>query len=121
MSARVNQAINSFKSYSAYIDEVVEASKAFVKVARNLSVAKTDKDIYLALVECSKYIAAANDDAYDGVAAAKELYETKLAAYNASIVEVNEAISDANDAVCAVRTTNIAQTVLSILKNIFTK
>ena len=120
MSLRVNEAIEKFKAYSALIEETIEASKQFVTVARKLKVAKTTKDIYLALVQCSEYIDNANSDAYDGVAEAKELYETMLAEYNASIADANVAISEANDAVCAVRSQTIAQIVLSIIKNIFT-
>lgn len=120
LKTKLELAILAFEQYALEIQEIELASENFLKAAKTLENAKNRTQKYKALINCAKYEANANADV-DGVSEAIELYNTALAAYKASVTPANEIVSEANEAVCSVRTISIADTVLSVIKNMFSK
>ncbi len=121
LKAKIDAAIVRFEAYGAQLGDIELATEKFLASAKILKNAKNRKQTYTALVGCAETIGLANVDAGTGVEAAIELYNTTLASYNASILPANALVSDANDIVSSSRSISIADTVLSIIKNIFSK
>lgn len=121
LKAELERALAGYDTINAHISEVQNATNMFINYAANLRRATKRKDIYDNLVKCAAYIDKADADAATGFAAALEVYNTKLAEYIAEYSTANDCVEDANSVVCATRSLSIAETVLSVLKNIFSK
>ncbi len=113
-------AIEKFEQYGEKLAAIEEASELFVGYAGRLERAKTDADIYRALVNCAPYIDKVSED-IKGVTSGLNTYETKLAEYNAKYEPCNNEISEINTVVCSVRTNALAQAVLAVIGAIFNK
>lgn len=113
-------AIALFENYTNVLEIQETASAMFLGYAAELKSAKNDKDIYLALVNCAAYVDDITEN-IDGVSDAFELYEKKLADYNAMIAPRNGEIEQVNDIVSAVRSGSIASAILAVINNIFNR
>lgn len=117
-SEEAKTALAEFAVYEEMIFEWELNGKLFVDYAKNLSSAKRTAQKYRALVNCAKYVDKV-DAGYEGVADALKVYEKVLNDYNEQTGAVNNEISQAVDAVCAVRTNSVAVAILAIIKSIF--
>ncbi len=121
MMAELTAACEKFETYGVKLDEIKTVTEEFLASAKALAAAKTRTDIYKALTACAKTVDLANVDAGENVEEAIELYNTELADYIKVASPANELVSEANNVSSAVRSMSIAETVLSIIKNIFSK
>ncbi len=119
-SEAAQAAIAKFEACRDKVEAMEEASKLLKGYVNELSAAKTDANVYKALVKCAPYIDKVSED-IDGVSAALAKYNEKLNAYNAKYIPCNNEIAEVNAVVCSVRTNVIAQAVLAVIGAIFNK
>ncbi len=119
-SAEAKVAIEKFAVLEAKVKVAEENSSALIEAVINLNSARTDNQLYEALVECSRYVQNAEED-IDGVSDAIRIYEAKLAEYNAKIDTFNAELSEVNGVVCSARSISISSVVLAIINAIFSR
>ena len=113
-------AIEVFEKYAAEIEQISADSALFIGYANSVRTARNDALLYKALVNCKAYRDKVSED-IEGVSAAIENYEEKLAEYKATADVINADIEEINTAVTVVRTNGVASAVMSIINKIFNR
>ena len=119
-SPEAKAAIAKFDAYGEKLEAAEFNSQMFLDYVDTLKSARRQSHIYRALVNCTMYLDGVDEDV-KGVTEALEIYNQKLAEYNAKIDAVNGGISDSTTVVCSLRSGSVATTVLAVIKNIFSK
>ncbi len=113
-------AIEVFEGYSLSIKKMEEDSALFIGYANALAKAKTDAELYKALVDGKAYRDLASTD-ISGVSAAIASYDEALGNYNAKAELINGDIAEVNTVVTTTRTNSIASAIMSVINKIFNR
>ncbi len=113
-------AIEQFEYYGEFVKATEADSQMFIDYVKTLNSSYNKAAKYRALVNCAQYRDKACAD-IEGVSAAIEIYEAKLAEYMTNVNSANADIEAMSGVVCSVRTNKVAAAVLAVIKSLFSK